>query len=44
MKKWCSVATLCYIVEKKRCIVELCVALLCEEEAVHCGIVHCVMV
>ena len=29
VKKWCSVATLCYI---------------CEEEAVHCGTVHCIMV
>ena len=43
VKKWCCVATLCYIGKKKQCTVELCLVLWCEEEVVHCGTVHCIM-
>ena len=42
VKKWCSVATLYCVVKNKPCIVELCMALCCDEEAVHYGTVHCV--
>ena len=35
---------MCYGVKRKQCIVELCIALWCEEESMHCGIMYCIMV